>query len=133
MLKMLSMVFVVIISIIFLRKSYTLQQWIAFFVIIASMTLVSYNESITNEQSHTAMLGVILMVLSCAFAGAQSVLEEYLVKDGAHADFVLGWEGTWGLFFSACFLIGASTYPCDWASCPSRHFDSVWDFATQTK
>jgi len=94
------------------------------------MTLVSYNESITNPQSSTAIIGVILMVLSCALAGAQSVVEEYLVKEGQHADFVLGWEGCWGLLFSCCFLTAASFLPCSWAACTLGHFDSAFFFVS---
>ena len=89
-LKMLCMVFVVVLSVLVLRRQYTVVQYLAVATVIGGLTVVTLTDiyfkpasaSEDTADSSLVLLGIVCMVFAQFFHAGQCVLEEYILKAG---------------------------------------------------
>lgn len=89
-LKTLSMVFVITLSKVFLRKQYSTLQYLSVIAVIVGLVVVSSDEL---EGNGVQVVGVACMLTGQFFHGAMEVVEEYiLTKIGSTpALYLIGW------------------------------------------
>ena len=88
-LKMLCMVFVVLLSVLILRRKFTWVQYLAVAVVIGGLALVSLDSILGADdkkkavsgasERHLIIVGVIAMITGQLFHAAQAIYEEYIL------------------------------------------------------
>lgn len=116
-----------ILSIIFLKRRFYRHHWSSLVLVVGGVALVGaspilYPESGTSEDedSGSAYLGIILVVIAQFFAGGLMISEEKLLGNYyLHPMKVVGWEGFWGCFIYIILLFIMQFIPCNMADlCP---------------
>ena len=90
MLKMLTMVFVFLLSVTVLRRSYAWVQYGALLLVMIGLTVVTLTDiygtasaSTGSNDSALVMMGMICMVFGQFFHAGQVILEEHILKGAA--------------------------------------------------
>lgn len=101
------MIFAALWSALFLRKRQPVYSWLAVGISTIGLFLIGCS-AIMDQGSGSASnvpLGILLTVISQAFAAAQMVLEEIFVKGyNAPPEQVVGSEGVWGVILMIIIL-----------------------------
>jgi len=124
------MIFTAIWSVIFLRQKLPIHNWIAVGVSAVGLTLIGcsaiLDETPGKSSSSNVPLGILLTVVSQAFAAFQMVVEELFVKGrNAPPEQVVGSEGLWGILMMIIILCVMYFIPGDDAGSYENAVDSV--------
>eukprot|EP00824_Muranothrix_gubernata_P023921 TRINITY_DN6709_c1_g2_i2.p1 TRINITY_DN6709_c1_g2~~TRINITY_DN6709_c1_g2_i2.p1 ORF type:complete len:409 (-),score=93.90 TRINITY_DN6709_c1_g2_i2:311-1537(-) len=111
MLRGSQVVFTAFLSVVFLKRHIHRHHWVGIVVVCCALSLVAYSslrQPTPKEQDKVdtryELWGIILVVWAQLVQAAQTVIEEFLLKDvQIDAVFIVGLEGLWGLL--ACSFI----------------------------
>lgn len=99
--------FTAIIARIFLKRPLFPFHWVALLIVTIALVVVgvaSISDGQSDSSTNNQVLGMFLVVLAQLIQGAQTVIEEFLLKDVcAPPAQVVGAEGFWG--FTVCTFI----------------------------
>lgn len=102
------MIFAALWSVIFLKKKLPCYNWVAVLVSACGLLLIGISAILdegSDKGSSNVPLGILLTVVSQAFAAAQMVVEEIYVKgQNAPPEQVVGSEGVWGIIMMILIL-----------------------------
>jgi len=123
------MIFAALWSVIFLKKKLPCYNWIAVGVSALGLLLVGVSAILDEDGdkgSSNVPLGILITVVSQAFAAAQMVVEEIFVKGyGAPPEQVVGSEGVWGVILMIIILFVMYWIPGNDAGSYENAVDSV--------
>jgi drug/metabolite transporter (DMT)-like permease len=137
---MLSMVFVVFLSVSMLGRRYSLTHYFAVVLIILGLSVVSFDsifgtsevDSSTGGQTdgpYVIILGMLAMVTGQFFHAAQSIYEEYILQGASKQEpcYMMGWEGIYGLIFTSLLMIPGSLMNCPFneSQCVNGHLEDL--------
>lgn len=111
-------------SIIFLKRKLYLHHWTSLLLILCGVGAVGYigvtftKDEEGGSETPTTVTGVILILISQCFTGAQFIIQEKLLS-AYYVDTLLliGLEGAWGCFYYAILLPIFQHVECDGALC----------------
>ncbi|XP_073985672.1 transport and golgi organization 9 [Rhodnius prolixus] len=96
-------VFVALLSMIFLRRKITWQQWLGILLVLAGLVVVGVSDYLLNKDSaessntNNMIMGDLIIVGAQIITAAQMVYEEkYITVKEIPALQAVGWEGTFG-------------------------------------
>lgn len=111
------MPFVVVLSIIFLKRKFSLAQYLSVLTVIAGLAIVTLtdifggsNSAVSQEDSSLAVAGFFCMVVGQVLHASQGILEEYILKSagpGQEPCYMSGWEGVFGLLITVMIMVPA--------------------------
>lgn len=126
-----TLVWVAVFSILFLKRRYTVQQYVGMGVLILGVGIVAVGTMIVRGKgSQNSPFGVVMMILSVIFVGMVMVSEEKLfMRFSAHPLQVVGIEGATGLSIYLVLLIILYFIPCtpnpSTGFCPHGRFEDT--------
>ena len=102
-------------SMIFLRRRYTLIQWICLITICLGLCLIGINlvkDKDKNLLRGSLWIGLKFSICASCFQAAQFIIEEKLLRKYYLSPFkVIGYEGIFGVALSGTFLLVAQFIP----------------------
>ena len=113
------LIWIAIFSIIYLKRKYTLQQYLGLGILVGGVTIVAVGAILTSNEGSSKgshknnILGVIALVVSVMFGGMLMVAEEKLLsKFYVHPLQAVGIEGASGLTIYIILLVVFYFIPC---------------------
>jgi drug/metabolite transporter (DMT)-like permease len=110
-----TLVWVGVFSFIFLKRRYTIQQYVGMAILVFGVVIVAVGSMLTakGNGSQNSPFGIIMMILSVVFVGIVMVSEEKLLSVYyAHPLQIVGIEGATGLTIYCILLVILYYIPC---------------------
>lgn len=129
--KTMLLLFLMLQSVIFLRRHYNLTQWLAMLTVVIGLGVVSIHNGESPEETQVGgpHIGIICMAIGQFFHATQMTIEESILKGKAKVGplYVMGCEGSWGLLFTFIFFFVAKTVACPFEEnqCVNGHIDDI--------